>query len=455
MHLALLAAAPLFLCPFCADDACATVLLWLSLPAAVWLLVEPSRRSGEFLHDARSRVARAVVRDPVAWILAAVTVFAAIRWANSGIGLAYDAELAQWRLREAPLPFLPGCAKGGGFLPFATTFALTVLFVGCRHALGKKARLFFLVSATAFAALAAVVGAAAFSLGHAGAKALADCSLRTASYPGSAFGLYFLCGIAALVGAFECRWAKWLLFIAFAVTGTLTGLYFFAPTPVILLYLIAGFLMLAVACGYAGFKVHPTAPFKCLAVLLIAAALPVMCVLYLASPEIDAARFAVFEGECALFDENFSRLRDVLSRIASRVWTENPWLGSGLGTFAHDVRFNAVDADWKILQTGQASALNGWWHLLAERGIVGALVCAVAIGAILYVFVRRLCGGWRRRFFLPSAVLGPLALAALSAEATIDVSFLRADVLLVAGACLALSCNAFSGPGKVGAEPNA
>ena len=57
-HLALLAAAPLFLFPFLPDEAIATVLLFLSLPAAVWTLMEPSVLDGEKLHTARERAVR-------------------------------------------------------------------------------------------------------------------------------------------------------------------------------------------------------------------------------------------------------------------------------------------------------------------------------------------------------------------------------------------------------------
>ncbi len=444
----MLAVAPLFLYPFCSADACATALLWLSVPAALWTLLAPSRRRGEMLHDARSRVARAVVRDPVLWILVALTVLAAVRWANSGIGLAYDAEREVWRIRGQTLGFLPGSVKGAGYAPFAALVALTVLFSGCRHSLGKKARISFLFSASALAALAAVVSAAAVAFGHAHAAVQSSCPLKTASYSGSAFGLWFLGGVTALVGAFECRWNKWILPVAFSACGTLAGLYFFAPAPVVLLYFVSGFLMLAVSCGYAGVCMSGSIPFKCLAVALIALALPVLCVMGFAPEEMNASRLALFNEGGALFGESFLRTREALSRIAVKVWTERPWLGTGLGSFVFDVRFNATEADWKILLPGQASALNGWWQLLAERGIIGALSFATALGGILYVFVRRLCGAIRRRFFLPLCVLGPLALSVAAVEALFDASFLRSDVMLIAGAYSALACSALPGPRK-------
>ena len=68
-HLALLAVAPLFLFPFLPGESVATVELWLSGFTLVWLLMEPSRRNEEMLHDARMRVAGDIARDPLFWAL--------------------------------------------------------------------------------------------------------------------------------------------------------------------------------------------------------------------------------------------------------------------------------------------------------------------------------------------------------------------------------------------------
>ena len=74
-HLAILAVAPLFLFPFFGEDTIAVVLLWLSLPAAVWTFMQPSVRRGEMLHDARDRVSSEVFRDPFFWVMLVVVVF--------------------------------------------------------------------------------------------------------------------------------------------------------------------------------------------------------------------------------------------------------------------------------------------------------------------------------------------------------------------------------------------
>ncbi len=453
-HLALLAVAPLFLYPFCSADVIATVLLWLSFPVALWVLIEPSRRAHEMLHDARARVVQSIVRDPMFWILLALVVLTAVQGLNSGIALMYDPEQTAWSLREQPLPFLPGSVEGYGYPIFALSVALLVLITGTRHSLGKTARFSFYVFSSAFAAIAALVAMVAFFFENEAARRLSACSIVSPAYFGSVFGLYFLGGIVALVGAAENHWNKWMLPIAFAACGAGAGLYFFAPTPVILAYLAGGVLLLAVSCVYAAFALNGTAPLKILAVLFLACTIPVLCVMGFATDELNAVRLAIFEEGGVLFDENFLSVRETLSRISLKAWLAHPWLGSGVGAFPLAVRFNAEAADWSILPPGQAMALSGWWQLLAERGIVGALVLAIILGLFLVFFVHRLCASFRRSFFVPACALSLVALLVVIAETFVDVSFLRADVLLALGAFLALGSSSIPPPRKKSAYGN-
>ena len=81
--------------------------------------------------------------------------------------------------------------------------------------------------------------------------------------------------------------------------------------------------------------------------------------------------------------------------------------------------------------------------LLAERGIVGSLVLAVVLGFLLFRYARRLAGARGRSVFVPGAAVGVLALAALAAEAFMDASFLRPEVLVAAAAFLSVSASSF------------
>ena len=442
-HLALLAVAPLFLYPFCASEWTATVLVWLSSLAALWVFVEPSRRNNEMLHDARTRVMSGVVRDPLFWILLVVVLLAAVRWVNGGIGLAYDAEKSVWYMRTAGAGFLPGCVDGHGKLQFAAALAFLVVVTGCRHALGKTARMSFLFTASSLAGLAAIVAAVAFQLGHAGAAKAAACAVTDPSYYGTAFGLHLLGGVAALVGAFECRWNKYMILFALAIGGNAAGLYFFSPSYVSAVFLAAALVLLLASCVYAAIVLGVAVPMKCLATVVIASLIPVLCAMGLATDEFNAMRLSPFAGDGSFFPAGFAEMRETLCGIAAKVWRERPWLGSGLGSFPIDIRFVATEADWSVLKPSQTAVLHGWWHLVAERGIVGAMSFALVAGTMLFTFARRFAGSFGRTSFLPGCILGPVAAAVLATVAFADVSFLRPEVLVAAGAFFAVAANSF------------
>ena len=227
-HLALLAAAPLFLFPFCGETWTAWTVLWLAFAAAAWMVLEPSRRVGETLHDARFRVASSIVRDPLFWFSIFLALIAAVRWLNDGIGMTYDAEKSLWSLSESRFPFLPGGVKGSGLLPFASVVAVVVLMQAGRHALGKSARVCFLFIAAVLAGVAAVVAALACVFGNPVALHFASSSTVDATYPGTAFGLCFMGSMVAMAGAFERKWHRAMPLLAIAVGGSALGLYLFA-----------------------------------------------------------------------------------------------------------------------------------------------------------------------------------------------------------------------------------
>ena len=205
-HLALLAVAPLFLFPFCGAVWTARVLLWLSFLAFVWTLVEPSRRQGEMLHDARFRVFLSVFRDPLFWFSLFLSLVAFVRWLNGGVAMAYDAENSVWSLRAPAIPFLPGSVSESGYLPFAATLAVAVMMQGCRHALGKSARGAFLFMASFLAGTASIAAIVSAACGHAGALAASACANSDATFAGNAFGLH-LAGMDAPVAnlALSCE----------------------------------------------------------------------------------------------------------------------------------------------------------------------------------------------------------------------------------------------------------
>jgi len=454
-HLALLAVAPLFLFPFCGEAWTARTILWLTLLAAVWTAMEPSRRRDEMLHDARARVALSVARDPLFWFSLVLAGLAAVRWANGGVKMAYDAENAVWSLAEPPLPFLPGGVSGTGCLPFATALALVVLFQACRHALGKSARVVFLFSSSFLAGVAAFVAGVACACGSDRALGLSACPLTDASFAGSAFGLHLMGSMVALAGAFERKWKQSLPLLAVGIGGSAVGLYLFAPDAVILVYALGALLVLALALVYAQARLGAVAVAKCLAFLLVSSLLAVLFAMGAVPASVRDVRFAFLSGgEGGLLPEGFAAMRDALSGIAAKAWREHPWLGTGLGSFGLDIRFNATEADWALFPHGQVGALNGWWQMLAERGIAGTVLFAAPLFFLAWTFALRAAGAVKGALagsraaegilsIHPACGLGVLAVAATAACGFVDHSFWRPETAMAAGAMFAMAGSAF------------
>ena len=447
-HLALLAVAPLFLFPFCGAWQTGIALVWLSLICGFWLFLEPSRRNGEMLHQARVRVAGAVFADPLFWLFLVIAAFAAARWANGGVALAYDAGEGRWFVARPSVAWLPGHVKGEGFLQFAVVLSLTVVVEGCRHALGKSARISFLFLSSLMAGVAAIAASWAMRVGVQGASEAMELSLfLSPSFAGCAFGLHTLGGIVALAGLFECKWNKFLLLFAFAVGASASGLFYFAPVPVTLAFAVAALVLIVGSSVYLGMSLRSPDVLKFVVALFMAALVPVLLAVCIVPQEVTDARLAFFRGEGLLFPEWFAAARARLAEIARNAWRGHLWLGSGIGAFPIDVRFAATEEDWLVWTAGvPRSALNGWWQLLAERGIFGVLAIAVPLCFMLYTFVRRLIAAIGRHVFLPLCALGFAAAAVVAAETFVDASLLRPETLLALGSFMALSASAFPRP---------
>ena len=453
-HLALLAAAPLFLYPFCGEVWTARALLWLSLLSVVWMFMEPSRRKGEMLHDARLRVFLAVVGDPLFWLSAVLTAIAAIRLLNGGVAMVYDAETMQWSLRRPHVPFLPGGLDAAGYLPFSAVVASAVIMQTCRHALGKSARVCFLFVASFLSGLSAIALSAAMFCGDHAVLSAALAGAEDASYIGNAFGLHLAGGLVALAGAFERKWKRTMPFLIVSIGGCGVGLYSFAPDFVIVAYSAAAALVFSLALLYAQSKVGGLVLPKSLAFLLISAAAGLLVVMGLVPAAVKEVRFAwLFQEGGRLLSDGFLAARDALSSIAASVWRGHPWTGTGLGSFPLDIRFEATPEMWRIFPASQKGCLNGWWQLLAERGISGAIFFLSPLAFLLWTFVVRgfaaAKDAVRRRrgasgfVFHPVCWLGPVAVAATAACGFFDHSFWRAETMMAVVAMFAMSGPAF------------
>ena len=200
-HLALAAALPAALAQFVSGGALPVAMLWVSLSAVLWMLIEPSVLSGETVSSARARVISHVIRDPLVWFLVVATLFAFIRWLNSGVRLVFEAETSIWTVKEAALSFLPASTGNEGLFPMALVISMGVVMIGVKHALGRNARLWFGIAAGAISAVGAVAAAVCVGMAMEPFRSSALSGFGATAFYGSMYALFLpmtlACGIQA------------------------------------------------------------------------------------------------------------------------------------------------------------------------------------------------------------------------------------------------------------------
>lgn len=444
-HLAILAVAPLFLFPFCGERVVATVLLWLSLLTGLWMLLGPSVRGGERLHDARYRVASALLSDPLSWVLLGGIIFSGFRALNTGIAFRYNAETAVWYVSSATVPIFPGVVGSSGDLDFAVAVAFFVLVQSCRHSVGRLARMAFLLIASALAGLAAIVSLWALREGCPVVGSLWPSSVSgSCSFAGFPFGLCMIGALVSLVAIFENKWNMAVLLVLLGVSGSGAGMFAFAPDYQILAFSVAGLVVLLYVSFYLYWTMRSSSELKFLVIAGVSLALGGLMVVFFSPADVLDGHIASF-ANLRFFSEQYWTIRKLLSDVAFGAWTSNLWIGTGLGSFSFDLRFAAKPEDWALLPRHVTALANGWWFVLVERGIVGFVFLTLPFGFLLVSYVRRLIVSLKNaRVPHPIALFLPLTLVLLIGGAFFDCSAFRADAMLVMGALAALSATAFS-----------
>ena len=406
------------------------------------MLMAPSRIGTEYLREARRRVIREIFTDPLFWLLLLVIAYAAIQCGNGGIALQYDAEATKWMIASPDMELLPGSVNGFGFSEFALTIALVVVLQGCRHAMGLSARMSFCVVATLFAGCGALVLAVALGTGSSDVLALAACNTIHPAYLGSAFGIYLSLGVIALLAVFERKWFLMVLPMMLAIGGCMAGLFLFAPVFAQMMFGAALVLTLAYTFFYARRTMSHAGEFRYLVVFFLSVVVGGLVVL-LTFPEKDLqARLAEWTAGKLLGSETVE-LRSTLDSLSFGIWKSDPWLGKGLGSFPLTLKFCATDSDWMLIPPEQMAPLNGYWQLLTERGIVGAVFVTCPLVFLLWTYGSRAAKGLLVRLPHPLCWVGPLILSAALTEMAFDVSYTLPGVMLAVAATVSLSAGSF------------
>lgn len=429
-HLALLAALPLALSPFLAAATLASVVFWLTALAAVWLFTEPSVRAGEHLSLARARVRHDIFLDPVFWFMALAVVFAGVRWMNGGIALFYDAEQASWMVKASEWTMLPSSAGDAAHLPFALSLALLVLLCGLRHGIGLMARVDFGVVGALVAGLGGVFAAVCAGCGMPGFSDWMSAGFADVPFWPSLFAVWLVIGVASGIQAESRHWKAARLPFALGIAGNTAALLFFAPPLVAVGWLALVALLLVFSLFYLGRAGSTGAVARSLSLAVFGFALPVFMVMLLMPESVRELKVAGLTPSLAL-GESYQDMAAALSRISRAMWVEHPWTGAGLGSFGLHAQFLAEKAEWAVIPTQPQFATNGYWTILAERGIVGCSLLVVLLGMLLFTWGARLAGSFMYLRHKDDADIFPFAVPPIAWAAPFCLVLLGAEAVFV------------------------
>ena len=452
-HLALAAALPAALAQFVSSGFLAVSMFWVSLAAWIWMIFEPSVLSGETVSRARSRMLGAMLRDPFAWFLLFASSIALVRWLNSGVKLFYDAEKTIWTVSDPAISAMPASSGDSALIPLATVAVASTVIIGIRHALGKNARVWFGVMTGAFSAVGGLAAVICVAAGVEQFKAGALVSFGAFSFAGSAFAMILPLAIACGVEAEERGMTKARLFFAFAVAGNAAAAFVFLPFLIGLAYLSFSAIVSIVALVLCKRREGAAACARAASMLafgIVGAASSVMVPSY---KDVVTEKMSGLNVEkafpAALHDRN-----DVLDRVSMAVWKDHQWGGVGTGAFGLQAPFYVGQDDWQVLPPRLEHPSNGYFTILVERGIVGALFWVVGLGFLLGTWVMRLVESFRWHgsrdegkawfFCIPAVVWAGIAvLAGLACDMFFSSGIPLTPLPVCGAAALALSASSF------------
>ena len=373
-----------------------------------------------------------------------LTVVAATRTLNVGVGPWYDAENGTWVMRGASVEALPGSVEGSCGMEFAACLAVFVLLQGCRHALGRGARCAFLLVFSAVSGVAAVAMCVEASVGNGSVVAAMDTQFSSPSYAGVFFGIALLAAISAFSAGLQRGWYRSLFLFVFGVAGNAAGLFAFSPPVVVLVFASAAFLLVVYCAAWHFIVSHSGESLLFLLAMLGFVVASVVLVMATVPGGIVSAKLAPFLGDADFLPKDFFPVHDLLSRLSLDMWKAHPWLGSGVGSFADGVRFAASAEDLANIPPLQSAPFGVHWMVLAERGSIGAFLLLAPIAVLAASFVLRAARGVMEEFPSPLCFAGLMALLAVALESLAGVSVLAPGAMTAFMLLVSVSASSFA-----------
>lgn len=417
------------------------------------MFFEPSVLAGETVSRARSRMIGRILRDPFAWFLLVASLFALARWLNSGVRLFFDAEKSVWSVREATVAMLPASSGDAGFLPFVTVAVAATVIVGARHAIGRNARIWFGVVSGAFSAIGGLAAAVSVAFGADTFRESALAGFGVPFFAGSFFAFALPVAIACGIEAEERGMTKARLLFALAVTGNAVGAFVFLPTVLGMVYLSVSVAVAIAALALCKRRQGAAACARAASMLALGIVGAASVVLVPSYKDVVQRKFSEVAVEKA-FPPALSDRNEALRRISFSMWKECQWGGVGVGAFKLQAPFHVSKEDWAVLPPRPELGPNGYFTLLAERGIVGSIFWFAGIAFLLSSWVVRLVGSvrWHNAqeegrawvFCMPVTAWAGVAVLALAlVDAWFSSGFLLTPLSVCVASAMSLAASSF------------
>jgi hypothetical protein len=415
-------------------------LLWLSLVALELMVLLPSVRKGETLSDARLRVLRALVSDPLLYIGLAIVAVVLIQWGNSGCELVYLPDADVWQFSNPPVAWAPFSVETRAAGAYVSVFsACLVTGLVLRVAVSKGAKRLLIQGLSVISggvALSSVLSACQ------GIEPFAARALGQGATPmGTFFGFWLLLGVGSFVDALaRCQRGTLPLFL-FGVVGNLLGMLFFASSLVLFAYAVITILLFIYAIIYLEPHVAKHVQFK-LFLSLLATVVGVSLALIFVFPENPVVMKIKAAFPLAAYWDARSVIKAVRTSAAVGIWQEHPWIGVGADGFYHFAGLAVASKDWGLMKADPAYVYSDALQFLCEFGVLGAGLLLSAIVTLLVPICYRARVAWEHgthdenegRFFLlrisPIVLAGVLAVVVCFLESWIANPFQSFSLLL-------------------------
>ena len=367
------------------------VIPWLTFFMLEFLLVFPQAKSTETLSEARRRVWRSLVRDPLLYLFVALTVLLVFPFFNVAGEPEFNVITDEWRIPQPPMPRLPFCVDMYEHAVLLLWFIPALLAaLSAKHGLLKKGKRLLL---ECFCWNGAVLALFGFIQLMTGAKSVYwgdekfSYFFSTFGYPnfaGAFFTLLFAISVGLWFGGASAGFigpsmsgsvltnevsqkkAHWMLFpMAMNFTAAIASLSRAAILLCVLIFLVL------VAYMFVGVwqKVMTSGRVKLITAVIMMLVLGGLCFTVFA-PDSLRAELTTITSDAVT--ERVSGRGQYHARVAKDIFQAYPVFGVGGWGYQHYVLTYLTADERKRMQIdGGANVHNDTLQFLAEQGAVG------------------------------------------------------------------------------------